>query len=84
MESEFENVVQRIVVNPQDISDPVKMARKEWCMSYSVNPAIKLPDHTPVIGSGTATKLASVRYLWMGLSFPISRLFVLYLFIFLE
>jgi hypothetical protein len=28
-----------------------------------VSPAIKLPDQTPVSGSGTATKQAKVRYL---------------------
>lgn len=50
-------------ISPQEIIFPVKMARMEYLTFRSVNPAIRLLDHTPVRGNGKDANPQSVKYL---------------------
>ena len=59
---DVENKQQSNVIAPMDIMLPTKIDKKAHLTSRFVNPAIKLPDHTPVSGNGTATKPVRSKY----------------------
>ena len=54
--------MQRMVIAAAEMNAPIAIAMNEYFKSRPEKPAIKLPDHTPVSGSGTATKVANIRY----------------------
>ncbi len=61
-DKDVENKQHNNVIAPAEIIFPIKIERKDHLMFKLENPAIKLPDHTPVNGNGMATKPVNKRY----------------------
>lgn len=75
---EFSKNKQTIKIIEQAIALPVQIPMK-LCQTFKdVKPAIMLPDHTPVIGKGTATKVVNKK-IFLNVDVPADILLIFFL-----
>ena len=77
-EIELLNKQHKSVIAAADTKAPALMVRKLCKRFKPANPEIMLADHTPVKGSGTETKVASLKYAFLLLFFPRFAPFIAY------